>query len=491
MRAAFFDTRRPRHKRPPRPARSIRFEPASPRCYARGHDAPDLPLLVSDAPSGWVRLRTLILLRWLAVLGQAAAVLAATLGLGMRIPHLEVALAIGALAAFNLAAMAIAAGNRRLSEGEALLTLLFDLGQLGALLYLTGGLENPFALLIVAPVTIGASVLSLRSTAILAAAAGAIISLLAVFRVPIELASGETLAMPEALALGTWAALITGTAFLAVYARRVSGETFDMSQALAATQMALAREQQLSALGGVVAAAAHELGTPLATIKLAATELVDELADHPHLQEDALLVRSQAERCSRILHAMGPHGRADALVRFAPFSSVVEEAAAPHASRGVRIVTRVEGAPVEEAAEAQPELARQPEIIQGLRNLIQNAVDFAVSTVWIDLEWTDAELRVAIGDDGPGYPPDLIGRIGDPFLGRRAAVQADRQAERPGYEGMGLGLFIAKTLLERTGARLGFGNGAPDATAVPPELARPTGAIVTVTWPRAAVSRLA
>ena len=326
--------------------------------------APDLPLLVSDAPSGWVRLRTLILLRWLAVFGQAAAVLAATLGLGMRIPHLEVALTIGALAAFNLAAMALAAGNRRLSEGEALMTLLFDLGQLGALLYLTGGLENPFALLIVAPVTIGASVLSLRSTAILAAAAGAIISLLAVFRVPIELASGEALAMPEALALGTWAALMTGTAFLAVYARRVSGETFDMSQALAATQMALAREQQLSALGGVVAAAAHELGTPLATIKLAASELVDELADHPHLQEDALLVRSQAERCSRILHAMGPHGRADALVRFAPFSSVVEEAAAPHASRGVRIVTRVEGAPVEEgaagAARARPPAGDHP-----------------------------------------------------------------------------------------------------------------------------------
>ena len=124
---------------------------------------------------------------------------------------------------------------------------------------------------------------------------------------------------------------MTGTAFLAVYARRVSGETFDMSQALAATQMALAREQQLSALGGVVAAAAHELGTPLATIKLAATELVDELADRPQLQEDALLVRDQAERCSRILRAMGPHGRDDALVRFAPFSSVVEEAAAPHA----------------------------------------------------------------------------------------------------------------------------------------------------------------
>jgi two-component system sensor histidine kinase RegB len=262
-----------------------------------------------------------------------------------------------------------------------------------------------------------------------------------------------------------------------------------MSQALGATQMALAREQQLSALGGVVAAAAHELGTPLATIKLAASELVDELADRPQLKEDALLVRAQAERCSRILHEMAPHGRRDPLVRFAPISSVVDEAAAPHASRGIRIVARVGGAPgrarLEGGGAAQPELARHPEIIQGLRNLIQNAVDFAASTVWIDLAWTDAELTVTIGDDGPGYPPDLIGRIGDPFVRRRAPPQA----ERPGYDGMGLGLFIAKTLLERTGARLDFRNGMPQAGGGPPESARPTGAIVTVTWPRVRVAR--
>ena len=205
--------------------------------------------------------------------------------------------------------MTVAAENRRLSEREAVLTLLFDLCQLGALLALTGGLGNPFALLIMVPVTISASVLSLRATMLLAAAAAVIITLLVAYYVPLELASGEALALPEVWAIGSWAALLTGTAFLAIYARRVTGETFSMSQALAATQMALAREQQLSALGGVVAAAAHELGTPLATIKLAATELVEELADRPHLQEDAQLVRAQADRCTGILRAMGPRGK--------------------------------------------------------------------------------------------------------------------------------------------------------------------------------------
>jgi two-component system sensor histidine kinase RegB len=258
-----------------------------------------------------------------------------------------------------------------------------------------------------------------------------------------------------------------------------------MSQALAAAQIALAREQQLSALGGVVAAAAHELGTPLATIKLAATELVEELADRPRLQEDAALVRDQADRCTEILRAMGPRGKEDTLVRHAPLSSVIEEAAAPHMDRGIRIVPRIAGVPVADGARDEPHVARRPEIIQGLRNLIQNAVDFARSTVWIDLDWTPSELRISIGDDGPGYPPDLLGRIGEPFLRRRAELQP----ARPGYEGMGLGLFIAKTLLERTGARVAFRNGADRRRGgEPADLAEPSGAIAQVTWPRSAVA---
>ncbi|HVH01616.1 MAG TPA: ActS/PrrB/RegB family redox-sensitive histidine kinase [Amaricoccus sp.] len=434
---------------------------------------------VPDARSEWLRLRTLILLRWLAVAGQTAAVLAATFALGFELPHLPVALVIGASVLFNVVAMAVAPRNRRLSQREAALSLLFDLCQLGTLLYLTGGLGNPFALLIMAPVTISAAALTRRATVQLAVAATLIITLLAGTSVPLHLATGEPLLVPRVLAAGTWTALVIGTAFLAIYARRVAHETFAMSQALAATQMALAREQQLSALGGVVAAAAHELGTPLATIKVAATELVEELAGQPALQEDAELVRAQADRCTEILRAMGPQGKQDALVRFAPFSSVVEEAAAPHADRGIEVITSVAGQP-----RSQPAMARSPEIVQGLRNLVQNAVDFAESTVWIDLDWDAGELRLRIGDDGPGYPPELLGRIGDPFVRKRPPPPA----ERPGYAGMGLGLFIAKTLLERSGGRVRFGN-ASDGGPPGPVRARMTGAIVLVAWPRDLVAR--
>ena len=443
--------------------------------------------------SAWMRLRTLIVLRWLAVFGQSAAVLVAEFGLGIVLPLDLCGLVIGALAVSDIVAALVAPFNRRLSEIEATLVLMFDLCQLGALLFLTGGLANPFALLMMAPVTISASALTLRATVLLAMTAAAIITGLVLAHQPLRLATGAELLLPPILIVGTWASLVIGILFQSVYARQVTGETFAMSQALSATQMALGREQQFSALGGVIAAAAHELGTPLATIKLVSTELAEELEDpdagRAHLREDALLIRAQADRCRDILRSMGPRGRDDTHLRFAPFSSVLEEAAAPHAERGIRIITRVEGAPIEDNSLPQPEFSRAPEIIQGLRNLIQNAVDFARSTVWIDLDWTPGEMRVVIGDDGPGYPQDLLGRIGDPFLrGRPGDTRA-----RPGYDGMGLGLFIAKTLLARTGGALSFGNGSPDPRAARikglPEFSRPSGAIAAVIWPRERVSR--
>ena len=454
---------------------------AVPGWYLRRMTDPDLSPFGDDARSAWLRLRTLINLRWLALAGQLAAVLVVTYGLKLQIPLPLCLLVIGASAVMNGYMRHMTAESHRLSEGEATLALAFDLLQLGALLYLTRGLGNPFALLLIAPVTISASVLSLRTTVLLGFAAAAIVTALAVWHLPVRDADGLAIQPPRLLVVGSWASLIIGLVFVAIYARLVTNETFSMSRALAATQMALAREQQMSALGGVVAAAAHELGTPLATIKLVSTELVEELADRPDLQEDVQLISSQAERCRDILFAMGP-GKEDLITQRAPVSSVVEEAAAPHSDRGIRVIMRIEGGLLEEGPTSQPELPRRPEIIQGLRNLVQNAVDFARSTVWIDLDWTTTELRVAIGDDGPGYPAELLGRIGQPFIRTRAG---DR---RKGYRGMGLGLFIAKTLLERTGASLIFLNGSRDplgaTLAGPAEFSRPPGAVVTVRWPR-------
>ncbi|SES90763.1 sensor histidine kinase RegB [Oceanicella actignis] len=448
-------------------------------------------LALAAARGDWVRLRTLVALRWMAVLGQAAAVLVADLWLGVQLPIGACAALIAASACVNIVAQAVHPRNKRLTERETLLFLLFDLAQLGALLMLTGGLSNPFAVLILAPVVISATALTLASTILLGAFAAGLVTLLALGARPLRLADGATLQSPPLIVAGSWVALIVAMAFLAAYARRVTAENFAMSLALSATQEALSREQRLTAIGGLAAAAAHELGTPLATIKLAASELARELDDRPDLREDAELIRDQAERCRQILRELARGGKDDTHIRSAPVSAVIEEAAAPHADRGKRLVLRLRGRPAGQGQDpAQPLVRRRPELIHGLRNLVQNAVDFAASTVWIDVDWDEETLRIAVGDDGPGYGPELLGRLGDPYVRRRARPAA-APAGRAGYEGMGLGLFIAKTLLERTGARIHFADAA-DAEAraqapADPERGRPTGAVVTATWRRAAL----
>ena len=417
-------------------------------------------------PQDWVRLRTLIFLRWTAVAGQLGAVLAACFFYGIDL-DLPLCLAtIGASVAANLVAIFLFPESRRLSQAEATATLLFDTAQLALLLALTGGLNNPFALLILVPVTIAATALELRPTVLLGVITMVLVTIIARWHVPLVLNSGEMLVVPPIFGFGYWLAIVIGVAFLGAYAHRIAAENHSMSDALLATQLALAREQKLTDLGGVVAAAAHELGTPLATIKLVSSELADELDDRPELCEDALLIREQADRCRDILRSMGRAGKDDLHLRAAPLLAVLREAAEPHLDRGKEI--RFDTGPGPGGSERQPMIFRFPELIHALRNLIQNAVDFAGSTVWVDAEWTDRTITVCITDDGKGYAPGVLGRIGDPFLHSRPAERSPRGE----YEGMGLGLFIAKTLLERTGAIVTFQNG------------RPRGAVVAARWPR-------
>lgn len=430
----------------------------------------------------WLRLRTLILLRWLAVLGQLAALIVADRWLGLMLPVGLCYLAVGSAVIANLVSVFIFPENKRLSEAEALVTLTFDLTQLAFLLYLTGGLTNPFALLILAPVTVSASALELRSTLFLGALAVFFVTLIGLFNVPLRDEAGEVLEVPLLFGFGFWLSLIIGLVFLGLYSRRVATEMRLMADALLATQMALAREQKLTDLGGVVAAAAHELGTPLATIKLVSSEMIDDLADHPDAQEDARLIRDQADRCRDILRSMGKAGKDDLHLRHAPLSAVLREAAEPHMARGKDVIISLN--PGRPTGYPEPHVQRRPELIHGLRNLVQNAVDFARHRVWIDASWTERSIRLQIIDDGNGFPPGLIGRIGDPFV--RSRRESAEKAERPGYEGMGLGLFIAKTLLERTGAELTFAN-AGDPFLTPEERPERSGAIIEVIWPDGAI----
>lgn len=442
--------------------------------------SPTLGLFSRDNHSNWLRLRTLITLRWLAITGQLAAITIADRIYAIQFPLGLCYLVVGASVIANLVSIFVYPQNKRLSRLESMLTLLFDLSQLGVLVLLTGGLTNPFALLLLVPVTISASVLDLRTTIILALAAILFVTLGTVIRVPLRFDDGTILAVPVLFEFGFWIAIIIGIIFLALYSRRVGMEIRSMSDALLATQMALAREQKLTDLGGVVAAAAHELGTPLATIKLVSTEMIDELADRPDLQEDAQLIRAQADRCRDILRGMGRAGKDDLQVRQAPLETLIREAAEPHLGRGKAVVFGLTPGPG--ASDRQPSVLRRPEVIHGLRNLVQNAVDFARTSVWIEAEWTASHILIRIMDDGDGFPPQVIGRIGDPFVRSRRAGP-DLPSRRQ-YEGMGLGLFIAKTLLERTGAELTFAN-AYDPFLSPEGRPERSGAVVEAVWPLA------
>lgn len=432
----------------------------------------------------WVRLRTLTTLRWVACGGQVIAMAAAWWYFDLVMPLAQCSMAIGASVALNIAIALVFPVNKRLADHEAMLMLMFDLTQLVYLIGVTGGLNNPFALLVIVPVTISASALELKSTVFLGGLAIQLVTAIAFINKPLRFTSGAMLSLPLQFEIGFWLSIVSGTIFLATYSRRIAVEMRAMSDALLAAQMALVREQKLTDLGGVVAAAAHELGTPLATIKLVAGELIEELEGNANLQEDAKLIRAHADRCRDILRSMGRAGKDDLHLRQAPLIAVVREAAEPHVERGktVKLIDHI-------GTTVQPTIMRRPEVIHGIRNLIQNAVDFAASTVWVDLEWTANQIRIRVVDDGPGFPPHILHRIGDPFVRLRRDSQNEETApdgRRPEYEGMGLGLFIAKTLLERSGADLTFAN-ATDPFLGSDERPERSGAVVEVVWPEASL----
>lgn len=438
-----------------------------------------LDLISEERRGNWIRLRTITTVRWIAIAGQMIALIVADRYFGLDLNYALCYAAVGISILANVVSANVFPENRLLSETENAAILLFDLLQLCFLLFLTGGLNNPFSILVVGPVTVSAATLTVRSTITLATVAIILVTLLLQFHLPLRTAEGFIPRIPDIFLFGNLAGIAIAIIFSSIYSRRVVSEMSSMAEALAATQMALAREQKLTDLGGVVAAAAHELGTPLATIKLASAELMEELKDQTELYEDAALIRQQADRCRDILHSMGRAGKNDLQLRQAPLLTLIEEAAEPHIGRGKNLNFSEN---ITQSSEGDiPIVYRRPEIIHGLRNLIQNAVDFASSNVWVESDWTADKITVRVMDDGQGYPSNLIGRIGNPFMRRRRS-ERERQ-QRPGYEGMGLGLFIAKTLLERSGARIAFSNGSDAVNAKVPHL-KTRGAIVEVTWPR-------
>ncbi|WP_374468146.1 ActS/PrrB/RegB family redox-sensitive histidine kinase [Phenylobacterium sp.] len=416
-----------------------------------------------------LRVRTLVTLRWLVIAGEILLLLVVGLGFGFQAPYPLCFAVIGAGAWINLLTGVASPGQRVFGDREATGQLALDLLQIGALVYLTGGAANPFVLLLIAPVTLAAATLPAWPVATLGALSAAISVLLAFVYMPLPDPPGVQNVLPEAYRIGAAIANIAGVALIAGYVRQAAEESARMALALDMTQAVLAREQRLSALGALAAAAAHELGTPLATISIVSKEMARE-APTPQVKEDAELLMSQAERCREILKRLSetPDQATDEVHERMSLRQLVHEVIEPHAAvKGVRVEAIVSGAP----GVKTPDIWRLPEITHAMTSFVENAVDFATSEVLVSARFDAESVSIEVRDDGPGFAPEILAKLGEPYVTSRPGVEGGRT----GHVGMGLGFFISKTLLERTGAVVTFQNG------------RPRGAVVSARWPRSRI----
>jgi len=429
----------------------------------------------SSGTGGRVRLRTLTYLRWMAVGGQSGTLLLVYFAFGYPLPILYCAIAILTSAALNTMLALRYPASHRLSNREATFYLAFDVAQLAALLYLTGGIANPFALMFLAPVVIAATILNLSNTLILAFFAFAAVSVIGIWHRPLPWPKTDVLVLPPLYQAGIWAALVLGIGFTSVYAWRIASEAARMSAGLSATQLALSRERRLASIGALATAAAHELGTPLGTIAVVARELERVLPENSPEIEDARLLREQAERCRAIIARLAQPGAEllGGVIRL-PLGAFLEDMVRSR-SEAVEMAVRI-ASPGDE-----PEVWRVPELLHGLGNILENAADFARERVTVEGRWDAGSLYVTVDDDGPGFAPEIFEALGEPYVtsrpGHRAPGETEMMPEAPidGHEGMGLGFFIAKVLLEQTGGMVKATN--------PPG----GGARVAIAWARGVI----
>jgi len=421
---------------------------------------------VGDAPrQRRPRLRTLINLRWIAVAGQSLVLLGVHFGLGFETPLVQCLVVIGVATWFNVALSLTRPMQALASDLDTFLGVSFDIIQASVLLGLTGGMNNPFVILLIGPVAVGTAALPLKPALAIAALGLGCATALKYFHLPLPWDTPEGLDLPYVYEVGMWCATVIGMAFTAGYAYTASRESARMELALAAIQHVLAREQRLGALGALSAAAAHELGTPLATIQVVAKEMCRGLAPDDPAGEDARLLLSQAERCRDILKRLSRDpADSDPIACAAPLIQLLDEAAEPHRGVGPEVTTTVrstDGSPA-------PVAERSPEMIHALSALMENAVDFAREQVIVLGIHDRQSITVEVADDGPGFAPAVLAKLGEPYVTSRP----NGEGSRTGHAGMGLGFFIAKTLLERTGGKVNVRNG------------RRGGAVVCVCWPR-------
>jgi two-component system sensor histidine kinase RegB len=424
--------------------------------------------LLGDGPRvrGHVSPALLINFRWAYLAAELLLVLVGGPILGLRFQLAPCLIVLAVTAAINLL---LGLGARPIGpakDWQVIAQLALNEVQLCALMGFGGGIANPFTVLLIAPVTLAAASLAPRWAIALGALTVVLMTALTFLPLgsPWAAVAGE---LPLGLRLAVAVAELAGMGLAGGYAWWTAMESARMELALNFTQTVLAREQRLSALGGLAAAAAHELGTPLATIAVVAREMVREAPEGP-MREDAELLVSQAERCREILKRLTEEPDTDDVVHARMgLLQFLNEVIEPHAGGPIRVEAVVTGPP----GAAPPAIRRMPEVLHAMTSLVENATDFARSEVLVGVRYDDLNVSMEVRDDGPGFAAEVLAKLGQPYVTSRPGAENSRSH----HVGMGLGFFIAKTLLERTGATVAMFNG------------RNGGATVAARWPRARI----
>ncbi len=387
---------------------------------------------------------TLTILRYIAISGQFAAINIVYFYLDLTFPIKESYLVIFIGILTNLFLQFKIKVNQ-LKDSFASLFLLYDLIQLSALLFLTGGILNPFSILLIIPTIVSSTFLSMGTTIILGVITSFFLFLLTNFFLPLPGLDTNIFNVPNFYKQGIFIAILIGLVFLSYFGIRFSGETKKRSEALNKLQEVISKEYELESLGGQAAAAAHSLGTPLATIAVVAKELKKEIGNNKEFSKDIDLLISQTKRCSDILKKISKKQiKDDVFLSSIKFEDLLEEIINSFKETSSKKIELFIQEDLNKIG-----IDRKPEIIYGLRNFIGNAVKFSKSKVQINLKSNDKIVEVQIHDDGPGIPEDIISKIGEPYI-------KSKSRELSSNSGLGLGTFLGKTLLERQGANLKF-----------------------------------
>ena len=386
-----------------------------------------------------IRAKTLINLRWIAVLGQTITCLVVEYFFGFQLPWLEILLTILALIISNLALYPRYSINNRLSETATTVVIAADILQLALLIFFTGGLSNPFVVLFITPIAITVTSLPIRSTSILIFLTIIFITILGSFNYPLE-SNMLDLSVPPIFILGMWVSLFVTILFLTFYAGGLTDESRKISAALKVAENLLVKEKNLSSLDGLAAAAAHHLGTPLGTISLIANELKNDESINENAKKDLMILSEEVDKCKKILGSLGEKPSSDDdLITKIELQALLEELCELIKVKEIKFSINFND---NDPGMKEILLRRRSELLLGLSNIIENAADFASTTVELNVSKSGKFINLEINDDGKGFSNSILSRIGDPYVSSRSKSSNNG-------DGLGLGFFISKTLLER------------------------------------------